>query len=198
MAEPKSTGEDGAEAPYFPRPRKQEEPSPYRKAAAKPAIEPEKGPVVVSRPEPPVDLPVVEPRPRTKPKPAPRAPPIPVELAASSGSTPLSKVLARYPRLFGIGCFLLTSWLYGSAVLSDHQALRVAAYYGLVRTHKSSWFLLNGGLAAIGLWLAIWGIPMDEKTDRPRDIWTLGLFILVVLTLAGRSAIEAVVIALFA
>jgi hypothetical protein len=192
---PKTSGEDG-DAPYFPRPRRLEEPSPYRKAAAPRRVDHEveavKPPVVVSRPEPPDPVPAL--RPRSTPKPPPPRPPIVVTGAQAAADPPIARIVERYPRHFGAGALLLGGWLFASGVLDDVRTPEQAARY--VTVHKASYFHVSAGVAALGLWLLLCGIPIEKKTGRPPDWWGPGLFVLVVFAIGGRSQLAALVIAL--
>jgi len=198
----RSPGGDGDEAPYFPLPRKREEPSPYRKAGAvAPELTPPvKEPVVVTRPEPPVPVVPVIP-PRKTPKPVVAYLPVDPDAlraapAPSSAARLLSKLVARHPRLFGAALSLLGGWLFASAALEDQAALEHATG-ALVRMHEAWYFQFHLAVAAAGAWLVACAIPIDERTDRPRDWWLLGLFIVMVLAVAARGFLEDGVVRLF-
>lgn len=65
-----------------------------------------------------------------------------------------------------------------------------------MRLHRPIHFQLSGGAVAIGIWLSIFSIPIDDETGRPPASWTAGLLVFTVIVVGFRIQLEALAAAL--
>ncbi len=197
MADPKSPA-GGGDVPRFPPPRRPEEPSPYRKGA--PAANDAPAPVkrlVVSRPEPPP-----EPSKPRAPAPAPRSPPMAIPGVQREPRVPrtLLRLFADHPRSVAALWTLFCAFAFGSVAVNDAHARHAAILLGrdwayVTRPH---YYQLFAVAAAVGLWVVIASVPIDDTTGRPKDWWYFGLAFSGIGAFAEWDKLAGLVVRLFA
>jgi hypothetical protein len=112
----------------------------------------------------------------------------------------LARLLSRYPRGMGALLGLLCSWAFESSAVGDHWARLAALASGATKVlvTKIAYLQIFVAGAALGLWMLIAGIPIDDETGRPPDWWYLGLAFFVIAAIALREQLGALMVLLFA